>query len=347
MFEHPKTIEEQLKRPARKQVGEEVLHDLGALKGQIDGATSYNIWYNRWTGFRVGVGEKAPYKLNPRKDIGWTKGEKDPGTYFCMFFARGGCPYGKECRFKHRIPCLEDKEEMPVDIFGRERHGEFKGDLGGVGAFSRENKTLYVGRIAPYDDMEGVIREAFSPFGEIVKINILHGKCVAFVQYSRRIYAEFAKEAMSNQSLERSEILNVRWATEDPNEGVKEEVRQRAEEDVYNALKEHLPEEFTNPILNYNEEQGEEEENKKDHQGLIENQTNQQEIETQNKSSLIRSDVLQSLSQISQQMKYTKAYTRTSSIANNQEENQSKKSKADTTNISLLGNQYDSDSESE
>lgn len=37
-----------------------------------------------------------------------------------------------------------------------------------------------------------------------------------------RCMAEFAKEAMSNQSLDSNEILTIRWANEDPNPRVAE-----------------------------------------------------------------------------------------------------------------------------
>ena len=40
---------------------------------------------------------------------------------------------------------------------------------------------------------------------------------MAFVTYVHEVHAQFAKEAMACQSLDSDEILNVRWATEDPN----------------------------------------------------------------------------------------------------------------------------------
>jgi RNA recognition motif-containing protein len=41
-------------------------------------------------------------------------------------------------------------------------------------------------------------------------VNILYNRGVAFVTYSNEAQAQFAKEAMSNQSLDGEEILNVR-----------------------------------------------------------------------------------------------------------------------------------------
>jgi hypothetical protein len=46
---------------------------------------------------------------------------------------------------------------------------------------------------------------------------VLQYRSVAFVTYVSEFHAQFAKEAMACQSLDNDEILNVRWATEDPN----------------------------------------------------------------------------------------------------------------------------------
>ena len=45
----------------------------------------------------------------------------------------------------------------------------------------------------------------------------MRGRGVAFVTYKTRANAEFVRVAMMNQSLENNEIVNVRWATADPN----------------------------------------------------------------------------------------------------------------------------------
>lgn len=89
--------------------------------------------------------------------------------------------------------------------------------MGGVGGFIRENKTLYVGRIAITDDTEEVVRRQFGQFGPLDRVRILKNRGVAFVTYKTRANAEFAREAMMNQCLENNEIINVRWATADPN----------------------------------------------------------------------------------------------------------------------------------
>lgn len=48
-------------------------------------------------------------------------------------------------------------------------------------------------------------------------VRVLQYRSVAFVTYVSELNAQFAKEAMACQSLDNDEILNVRWATEDPN----------------------------------------------------------------------------------------------------------------------------------
>jgi hypothetical protein len=37
-----------------------------------------------------------------------------------------------------------------LDIFGRERFATDRDDMGGIGTFSRENRTLYIGRVRLY-----------------------------------------------------------------------------------------------------------------------------------------------------------------------------------------------------
>lgn len=48
-------------------------------------------------------------------------------------------------------------------------------------------------------------------------VKVLQYRSVAFVTYVSELHAQFAKEAMACQSMDNDEILNVRWATEDPN----------------------------------------------------------------------------------------------------------------------------------
>ncbi|SJX63212.1 related to CWC2-involved in mRNA splicing [Sporisorium reilianum f. sp. reilianum] len=64
---------------------------------------------------------------------------------------------------------------------------------------------------------ERVVRRHFSEWGEIDRLRVLTGRSCAFVTYTYEANAQFAKEAMLNQSLDHSEIINVRWASDDPN----------------------------------------------------------------------------------------------------------------------------------
>ena len=67
-------------------------------------------------------------------------------------------------------------------------------------------------------------------------VNILPTRGVAFVTYHSELSAQFAKEAMSNQSLDSGEILNVRWATEDPNPGMIKKEKRRVEGEGKRAI---------------------------------------------------------------------------------------------------------------
>jgi len=57
------------------------------------------------------------------------------------------------------------------------------------------------------------------------------------VTYVSEFHAQFAKEAMACQSLDNDEILNVRWATEDPNPVQKVAEKRRLEDMGQEAIK--------------------------------------------------------------------------------------------------------------
>ena len=73
-----------------------------------------------------------------------------------------------------------------------------------------------------------------SPFTNLTHrpraVRVLQYRSVAFVTYLNEYNAQFAKEAMACQSLDNDEILNVRWATEDPNPTSKVAEKRRLEE---------------------------------------------------------------------------------------------------------------------
>ena len=64
----------------------------------------------------------------------------------------------------------------------------------------------------------------------VLAVRVLQYRSVAFVTYVSEHHAQFAKEAMACQSLDNDEILNVRWATEDPNPTSKVAEKRRLEE---------------------------------------------------------------------------------------------------------------------
>ncbi|KAL5342917.1 hypothetical protein BJX70DRAFT_394356 [Aspergillus crustosus] len=239
-----KKIIRRKKRPARPQV------DPATLKSEPPPQTGtiFNIWYNKWSG-----GDRedkylsktaAVSRCNISKDSGYTRADKVTGSYFCLFFARGICPKGYECEYLHRLPTLHDLFNPNVDCFGRDKHSDYRDDMGGVGSFMRQNRTLYVGRIHVTDDIEEVVSRHFAEWGQVDRIRVLTSRGVAFVTYTNEANAQFAKEAMAHQALDHSEILNVRWATMDPNPLAQKREARRLEEQAAEAVRRALPAEF-------------------------------------------------------------------------------------------------------
>lgn len=69
---------------------------------------------------------------------------------------------------------------------------------------------------------------------------MLQYRSVAFVTYVSELPAQFAKEAMACQSLDNDEILNVRWATEDPNPTQKVAEKRRLEDLGQEAIRSRM-----------------------------------------------------------------------------------------------------------
>ncbi|KAI0283504.1 hypothetical protein BC826DRAFT_920572 [Russula brevipes] len=221
-------------KPARKQV----------KPGDIDKETApqtgkeYNIWYNKWAGGdredNYSNKTKSQTRCNIKKDAGLTRANTTGIRYCCLFFARGCCPYGWECEYLHALPDPERAlPDSSKDCFARDKFSDYRDDMGGVGTFTRQNRTLYVGRIKETGagpETEEVVRRHFKEWGEIEHIRVLQYRSVAFVTYASEHHGQFAKEAMACQSLDNDEILNVRWATEDPNPTSKVAEKRRLEE---------------------------------------------------------------------------------------------------------------------
>lgn len=162
-----KKIIRRKKRPARPQV------DPSTMKSEPPPQTGtiFNIWYNKWSG-----GDRedkylsktaAAGRCNIAKDTGYTKADKVTGSYFCLFFARGICPKGQECEYLHRLPGIHDMFNPNVDVFGRDKHSDYRDDMGGTGSFMRQNRTIYVGRIHVSDDIEEIVARHFAEWGQV------------------------------------------------------------------------------------------------------------------------------------------------------------------------------------
>lgn len=214
--------------------------------------TIFNIWYNKWSG-----GDRedkylskthAAGRCNIALDSGYTKATSVPGSFFCLFFARGVCPKGAECAYLHRLPGIHDMYSPNVDVFGRDKHSDYRDDMGGVGTFLRQNRTIYIGRIHVTDDIEEVVARHFAEWGPIERTRVLNTRGVAFVTYTTEANAQFAKEAMAHQSLDHEEVLNVRWATADPNPMAQAREARSIEEQAAEAVRRALPAEFVAQI---------------------------------------------------------------------------------------------------
>ena len=243
-----KKIIRRKRRPARPQV------DASTHKSEPPPQTGtiFNIWYNKWSG-----GDRedkylsqtaAPSRCNIATDSGYTRGDKVAGSYFCLFFARGLCPKGHECEFLHRLPGLHDHFNPNVDCFGRDKHNDYRDDMGGVGSFMRQNRTLYIGRIHVTDDIEEVVARHMAEWGQVDRIRVLTARGVAFVTYTNEANSQFAKEAMAHQAFDHNEILNVRWATVDPNPMAQKREARMIEEQAAEAVRRALPDEFVKEI---------------------------------------------------------------------------------------------------
>ncbi|ODA79873.1 hypothetical protein RJ55_05470 [Drechmeria coniospora] len=241
-----KKIIRKKKRPARVQV------DADALTSEPPPQTGtiFNIWYNKWSG-----GDRESYQQTKSKgrcivstDSGFTKADSIHGSYFCLRFARGLCPNGRDCTALHRLPGMYDHFSPNVDCFGREKFSDYRDDMGGVGSFMRQNRTIYVGRIHVTDDIEEIVARHFAEWGQIERVRVLNSRGVGFITYTNEANAQFAREAMAHQSLDHDEVLNVRWATADPNPMAQAREARRIEEQAAEAIRRALPAEFVAEI---------------------------------------------------------------------------------------------------
>ena len=228
-----------LLKPARKQKSH-----IEATKSHMEGNQDFNIWYGKhrgenWSTNSLGT-SLAENRCVVATDAGRTKADDSSGkkSFFCIQFVRGKCAKGSQCTWYHRPPTIADDgvASQTHDCFGRERHKDHKDDMGGAGSFESPSRTLYVGRLrtdkwGTDDELKDDIEKQFGEFGEVEHVNLIPAKNIAFVRYRFRSGAEFGKEAMANQTLGQGEVLNVKWAHDDPNPVAQEAIR-RADADA-------------------------------------------------------------------------------------------------------------------
>jgi len=214
----------------------------------IQGTEEYNIWYGKsptdsYDFYNRKNREPAQGRCNPFVDSGWTTAtvelERDPNlvTPFCLFFAKGLCSYGGDCKYHHRVPTEEDDSKLSpvVDIFGRDRHASHRDDMDGVGSFQMDCRNLFVGELV-FDrtdpnyvqTMVNILFKHFSLWGPLENVKVIPNKAIAFLRYKTRAAAEFAKVAMAEQNFGKNgSQICVRWAHPDRNPRAQEEIATR------------------------------------------------------------------------------------------------------------------------
>lgn len=248
---HESKLEEKnaayLARPAKKQID-----TAGKDTAYLQGADAFNVWYGKYVGEHWSQNNKnsepAKYRCNVELQAGQTRADKRKGndTFFCSLFVKGMCPKGAKCSYYHRPPTYADcgrlEKDVMHDVFGRDRHAEHRDDMQGTGSYNSSSRTLYVGRLqrTPYAKKQGALKDVvtkhFEEWGEVEHINVIWPKSIAFVRFRFRSHAEFAKEAMMQQALDHDEILDIRWAHEDPNVVAKEAIKRANADAVVAAI---------------------------------------------------------------------------------------------------------------
>jgi hypothetical protein len=105
------------------------------------------------------------------------------------------------------------------------------------------------------DDIEEIVARHFQEWGAIERTRVLTARGVGFITYLNEANAQFAKEAMAHQSLDHKEILNVRWATVDPNPASAKREVARIEEQAAEAIRKALPASYVAEIEGRDPEQ--------------------------------------------------------------------------------------------
>lgn len=237
------TLSEPMTKPARVQVNPEDIDDLD--KTQQVNYHQYNIWYSKSLSNPndKATTSKLRFRVRILTDEGSTKAKKN--AHICLFFSRGYCYLGSKCQYLHRLPRESDNFKPTQDCFGRDKTANYQDDMDGVGSLNKVNCTLYVGGIHIKPNTEQLLVKNFQEFGTVEKVKVLQGKGCAFVTMKTENQAQFAKEAMQNQSLMEgsNEVLYVRWANEDKNPAAQKQEKKRQQKLAYDTVKQLLEQE--------------------------------------------------------------------------------------------------------
>lgn len=216
--------------------------------------TAFNIWFMQWLG---GDSRKSYVKLNYRvnikQDAGTTRAI-DGKSPLCLFFARGCCYRGPKCPYLHRLPKDTDYIMPTQDCFGRDKTADYRDDMDGVGSFNKTNRTLFVGGLHISDKIDAKLKKQFLEFGDVERMRVLPAKACAFITFRTEPQAQFAKEAMQNQSLDENDVLVIRWANDDPNMEAQLEEKKRLEQLAIKTVRDLLREKEAVPVVEEPEE---------------------------------------------------------------------------------------------
>ena len=202
--------------PARLQV------DINTVQGddrpQQVGNQVFNIWYLKWSGSDNSASNsftRSKFRVNISNDQGYTRARK--GDPICLFFSRGCCYQGSNCKYFHRLPISSDIKDETRDCFGRDKTTDYNSDMDGVGSLNHKNCTLYLGGLQVRPNLEYLIKKNFREFGTVEKLKVIQNKRCAFITMKNEHEAQFAKEAMDRQTLGQNsasnkEVLHIRWA---------------------------------------------------------------------------------------------------------------------------------------
>ncbi|KAJ5921243.1 Pre-mRNA-splicing factor cwc2 [Penicillium verhagenii] len=245
-----KKIIRKKRRPARVQV------DPSEIKSEQPPQTGdlFNIWYSKWSGGdredRFGLNTPAPTRCDPVKDSGYTKADRVNGSYFCtvnIFIDYRNFMTSSILTWIVSAAISIQITEMiwaVLDLF-TDKIAPFTSD-GSMSQYvylaficwKTQEANMY---ILIKDAIEEAVARHFAPWGAVQRMRVLSGRGVAFVTYMNEANAQFAKEAMSHQALDHNEILNVRWATVDPNPAAQKREQRQLEEQAAEAVRRALP----------------------------------------------------------------------------------------------------------